>query len=111
MLSLFAAMVLAQDLPKPTPQQLAWQDAELRMFVHFAPNTWQDNEGNDLSTPMGAINPAQLDTDQWAKTAKSMGAKSRWNPPDSGPCLGFVCGNPVESTSGQTTRSRLGPAT
>ncbi len=75
MLSVLAAMILAQDLPKPTPQQIAWQDAEIGMFVHFAPNTWQDNEGDDLSTPMGALNPKSLDTDQWARTAKSMGAK------------------------------------
>ncbi|MCO5297283.1 MAG: alpha-L-fucosidase [Fimbriimonadaceae bacterium] len=75
MLSILAAMILAQNLPKPTPEQLAWQDAEIGMFIHFAPNTWQDNEGDDLSTPMSAIHPAKLDTDQWARTARSMGAK------------------------------------
>lgn len=75
MLPLLAAMILTQDLPKPTPQQIQWQDAEIGMFVHFAPNTWQDNEGDDLSTPLGDIHPAQLDTDQWARTAKAMGAK------------------------------------
>ena len=68
-------MILGAELPRPTPQQLEWQDAEIGMFLHFAPNTWQDNEGDDLSTPLSAINPAKLDTDQWAKTAKSMGAK------------------------------------
>lgn len=75
MLPLLIAMTLAQDLPKPTPQQLAWHDAEIGMFIHFAPNTWQDNEGDDLSTPLDQIDPKQLDTDQWARTAKSMGSK------------------------------------
>ena len=46
------------DLAKPTPQQVAWQDAEMGMFLHFAPNTWQDLEGDDLSTPLNKINPS-----------------------------------------------------
>jgi alpha-L-fucosidase len=45
------------------------------MFVHFAPNTWQDREGDNLSTPLSAINPTQLDTDQWVETAQALGAK------------------------------------
>jgi alpha-L-fucosidase len=45
------------------------------MFVHFAPNTWQDKEYDDLSTPLSAINPAQLDTDQGAQCAQGLGAK------------------------------------
>ena len=50
----------------PTDDQLAWQDLEVGMFVHFAPNTWQGVESDDLSTPLSAINPKKLDTDQWA---------------------------------------------
>src|SRR5271170_4694574 len=63
------------SLARPTPQQVVWQDAELGMFLHFAPNTWQDREDDNLSTPLSQINPAKLDTDQWARVAKSMGAK------------------------------------
>ena len=59
----------------PTPEQQAWQDLELGMFVHFAPNTWQDVESDDLSTPLAKINPVGLDTDQWAETAVSLGAR------------------------------------
>ena len=65
----------APDLPRPTPQQVQWANYEVGMFVHFAPNTWQDREYDDLSTPLSKINPEKLDTDQWAKTAKAMGAK------------------------------------
>ncbi|MBU6409232.1 MAG: alpha-L-fucosidase [Verrucomicrobia bacterium] len=71
-------------LPKPTPEQAAWQDAELGMFIHFdievfdpafthASNKWP-------GTPLGAIpaarfNPRKLNTDQWLAVAKALGAK------------------------------------
>ncbi len=58
----------------PSPAQLAWLDLEIGMFVHFAPNTWQDKEGDD-----GSIRPAQLpfaaDPVQWADTALALGAR------------------------------------
>ena len=62
-------------LAVPTPEQTAWQDLEVGMFVHFAPNTWQDREYDDLSTPLSAINPAEIDTDEWAECAEGLGAK------------------------------------
>jgi len=64
-----------RKLAVPTPEQTVWQDLEIGMFVHFAPNTWQGREYDDLSTPLSAINPAQLDTDQWAECALGLGAK------------------------------------
>ncbi|MBS1708764.1 MAG: alpha-L-fucosidase [Armatimonadetes bacterium] len=75
MLAAIAASLISMQLCKPSPSQVAWQDAEVGMFVHFAPNTWQDLEYDNLSTPLSAINPTKLDTDQWARVAKSMGAK------------------------------------
>lgn len=60
---------------RPTPEQAAWQDCELGMFIHFAPNTWQDEEYDRRDTPLDKINPEHLDTDQWVKTAEAMGAK------------------------------------
>jgi len=62
-------------LALPSPEQGAWHDLELGMFIHFAPNTWQDQEYDDLSTPLSKINPAQLDTDQWVRVAEAMGAR------------------------------------
>jgi len=58
----------------PSAPQQAWQDLSLGMFIHFAPNTWQDQEYDDLSTPLSAINPDKLDTDQWVDAAARMGA-------------------------------------
>ena len=58
----------------PTPAQRAWQDLEVGMFIHFAPNTWQEREYDDRSTPLAAIDP-DIDTDQWVETAAGLGAK------------------------------------
>jgi alpha-L-fucosidase len=62
-------------LAMPTVDQLKWQDLEMGMFIHFAPNTWQGVEQDNLSTPLSAIDPKQLNTDQWASTAIDLGAK------------------------------------
>ena len=60
---------------RPSPQQRAWQDLEVGIFVHFAPNTWQDREYDNLSTPLSEINPAGLNTDEWVETALALGAR------------------------------------
>ena len=75
----------ASKSPKPTPQQAAWQDAELGMFIHFDLEVFNDDEtnsdvrGNTNRPSYGAIpvskfNPTKLDTDQWLETAKALGA-------------------------------------
>jgi alpha-L-fucosidase len=88
-LSLFCGRSLAQQaadlalpitvdghaLAVPTKAQAAWEDLELGMFIHLAPQTWQDHESDDLSTPLSSINPDKLDTDQWCEVAAKMGAK------------------------------------
>lgn len=61
-------------LARPTAQQQAWQDLECGMFVHFAPNTWQNVESDNLSTPLSEIDPVDLNTDQWVNTAIALGA-------------------------------------
>lgn len=66
---------LHPKLALPTAAQAAWQDLELGMFVHFAPNTWQDVESDDLSTPLSKIDPKLLNTEQWCDTAIALGAK------------------------------------
>ncbi len=68
------AFAAGPQLALPTADQLAWQDLEVGMFIHFAPNTWQDKEGDNLSTPLSAINP-QIDTDNWAQCAVNLGAR------------------------------------
>lgn len=65
----------ADSPPKPTPAQLAWHRLEVGMFIHLAPQTWQGRETDDGSTPLAAMNPDKLDTDQWVAIAESMGAR------------------------------------
>lgn len=64
-----------RHLAVPSADQVAWQNLELGMFLHFAPNTWQDKESDDLSTPLSEIDPKELNTDQWAQAAVNLGAK------------------------------------
>lgn len=67
----------AQPMPRalPTASQLAWHDLEVGMFIHIAPQTWQDSESDRMNTPLAEINPDKLDTDQWVAVAEAMGAK------------------------------------
>ena len=64
-------------LAKPTPQQLAWQDAEIGMFIHFGLETYQDQEHEDdpKMENLKLFNPPNVDTDQWVDVAESIGAK------------------------------------
>jgi len=64
----------SSPLALPTGNQLHWADLEVGMFVHFAPNTWQDREYDDRSTPLASIDP-DIDTDQWAGVARDLGAR------------------------------------
>lgn len=64
----------AASLARPTAAQAAWADREVTMFIHIAPQTWQDSEWDTLQTPLTAINPENLDTNQWADAALAMGA-------------------------------------
>ena len=61
-------------LPRPTAEQAAWQAMALEMFIHFGPATWENVQHSNLTAPLSAIDPEQLDTDQWADVAVSMGA-------------------------------------
>jgi len=63
------------NLAKPTPDQAAWHDLEVEMFLCLGPATWQNVEYDTLATPLSQIDPAKLDTDQWARVAVAMGAK------------------------------------
>ena len=67
--------ILNKKLSVTSEVQFRWHEQERLMFVHFAPNTWQNQEYDDLSTPLSDINPQNLDTDQWCRVALSWGAK------------------------------------
>lgn len=71
-----SATVFAQGpLGAPSPEQIAWHEMELEMFLCLDPCTWQGREYDDHSTPLDAINPLALDTEQWCQAAECFGAK------------------------------------
>jgi alpha-L-fucosidase len=65
------------SLAKPDARQLAWQDAEVGMFIHFdicvyKPD-WDWRSWANMPQP-DDYRPVKLDTDQWLEAAKAMGA-------------------------------------
>jgi alpha-L-fucosidase len=60
---------------KPSPQQVAWQDLEFGVIIHFSTNTFLDREWGDGTASPAVFNPTQFDPDQWAQAIKASGAK------------------------------------
>jgi alpha-L-fucosidase len=77
--------VLAQqapkDLPVPNQAQLAWQEAELGVIFHYDLHVFDGEKYNQVHNRISPVrdynifNPTNLDTDQWIRAAKAMGAK------------------------------------
>jgi alpha-L-fucosidase len=62
-------------IAKPTPQQLAWHDLELEMFVHFDVAIWEGEQYGSGHFDLSKFNPKELDTEQWCDVAESLGAR------------------------------------
>jgi len=60
---------------KPTPSQLAWQEAELSLFLHFGMNTFTDREWGEGNEDPQWFNPTELEARQWVQTAQEAGFK------------------------------------
>ncbi len=75
--ALATAPALAQNFSevKPSPQQLAWQDLEFGVIVHFGTNTFLDREWGDGTASPSVFNPDRVDPGQWARAVKAAGAK------------------------------------
>lgn len=65
----------AARLARPDPRQYAWQEQELAIFIQLDPATIQGREYDDGSTPMDQIRFERLDTDEWCRVAKALGAR------------------------------------
>ncbi len=73
-----AAQSAEVKLARPTPEQAAWQDLELGLFIHydvpvFKPG-WDHRQYEQRPEP-SVFNPRKLNTDQWMEAAKALGAR------------------------------------
>ena len=59
----------------PTPEQLAWQRDGFGVFFHFGVNTFAGKEWSDGTLPASLFDPSDLDTHEWVRTAKELGAR------------------------------------
>lgn len=84
LLLLSNSLLYAQDIspvPVPTASQLVWQDSELVAVFHYDLHVFDGEkyvQKVNRITPVpdyNIFNPEQLDTDQWVKSVKDMGAK------------------------------------
>src|SRR5437763_16479849 len=59
----------------PAPYQVAWQDLEFGVIVHFSTNTFLDREWGDGTASPSTFNPDSFDPEQWMKAIRDAGAK------------------------------------
>lgn len=59
----------------PAPYQVAWQDLEFGVIIHFSTNTFLDREWGDGTASPDVFNPTQFDPDQWMRAIRDSGAK------------------------------------
>ncbi|WP_162052110.1 alpha-L-fucosidase [Pontibacter pamirensis] len=67
--------ILAQELPKPEPRQLEWQQLETTAFLHFTVNTFTGKEWGDGTESPQIFNPVDFDARKIVKTLKDTGFK------------------------------------
>jgi alpha-L-fucosidase len=74
---LVALAASAQEikLAKPTTGELAFQDLELGVFIHYSIDVYAERGAAHGATPASAFNPTELNAEQWVLAAKAMGAK------------------------------------
>ncbi len=76
--TLCTALAQAQDAGgeiKPAPYQVAWQDLEFGVIIHFSTNTFLNREWGDGTASPSTFNPTDFNPEQWMKAIKDSGAR------------------------------------
>jgi len=60
---------------RPAPYQVAWQDLEFGVIIHFSTNTFLNQEWGDGTASPSVFKPTQFDPEQWMKAIHDAGAK------------------------------------
>ena len=76
-IALVTASAMAQSPANmaPAPYQVAWQDLEFGVILHFSTNTFLNREWGDGTASPSVFKPAQFDPDQWMQAIHASGAK------------------------------------
>jgi alpha-L-fucosidase len=76
-IALIAAPTFAQSSAAitPAPYQVAWQDLEFGVILHFSTNTFLNREWGDGTASPAVFNPTQFDPDQWMQAIRASGAR------------------------------------
>ena len=70
-----SAQTQSNALPKPSKNQLRWQDMEMYAFIHYSLNTYTDQEWGFGNEDPKLFNPSSLDCRQWARVCKQAGMR------------------------------------
>lgn len=71
----------SKNYPIPAPHQLKWHEAELGVVFHYDLHVFDGKKYSQTANRIAPVedynifNPTELDTDQWIRAAKAMGAK------------------------------------
>ena len=76
LLSIPAFSAISQEITiaRPSRQQLAFQDLELGVFIHYSIDTYAATGAIQGTTSPAAFRPTNLDPEQWVLAAKALGA-------------------------------------
>src|SRR2546423_10300542 len=66
---------VTQQLPKPAPRQITWQERETTAFLHFTVNTFTDKEWGDGTEDPKIFNPVNFDARKIISALKDAGFK------------------------------------
>ena len=63
-------------MARPTERQVAWQNSEIEVLIHFGINAFTGGEWGLGTENPETFDPVDLGSDQWVHAAKAAGAKA-----------------------------------